>query len=53
MGTEPVFGGGTEEEKGMARGETYINPTATSSTLSWRAKLEKPDQALEARWEAF
>jgi hypothetical protein len=30
-------GGGGREEGG-----TYIKPTATSRTLSWRAKSEKP-----------
>ncbi len=39
--------------RGIYCGLSYINPTATSRTLSWRAKLEKPFQALEARWEAF
>jgi hypothetical protein len=33
-----VFEGSGEEGKG----KTYIKPTATSRTLSWRAKSEKP-----------
>ena len=34
-----------ERREGEGRGgerETYIKPTATSRTLSWRAKSEKP-----------
>jgi hypothetical protein len=29
-------------EEGKGEMETYIKPTATSRTLSWRAKSEKP-----------